>query len=190
MFFVCPSSSPFRLYIEKHSVPQEKRITLAEYLQQLKRHRNFLWFVCMNLVQVGAQRLPEHLRGAGWITGAGCQHPSGVQKHKAWFVVGRIHSGVQFAGSAVSAISSSFPEPHVTALTVQLDPPPSWFLPFLFFVPFNYYEMAAACPTSLSLVCCRHSSASPGVHRVPSGRLLMPESLCLSLAAFFLLLSS
>ncbi|KAM9188790.1 transmembrane protein 180 isoform 2-T2 [Mergus octosetaceus] len=41
-----------QLYIEKLSVPQEKRITLAEYLQQLKRHRNFLWFVCMNLVQV------------------------------------------------------------------------------------------------------------------------------------------
>ncbi|KGL74348.1 Transmembrane protein 180, partial [Tinamus guttatus] len=40
------------LYIEKHSVPQEQRITLAEYLQQLSRHRNFLWFVCMNLVQV------------------------------------------------------------------------------------------------------------------------------------------
>uniref|UniRef100_A0A8U7ML06 Major facilitator superfamily domain containing 13A n=1 Tax=Corvus moneduloides TaxID=1196302 RepID=A0A8U7ML06_CORMO len=40
------------LYIEKHSVPQEKRITLAEYLQQLSRHRNFLWFVCMNLIQV------------------------------------------------------------------------------------------------------------------------------------------
>lgn len=48
------SFSPFRLYIEKLSVPQEKRITLAEYLQQLSRHRNFLWFVCMNLVQVGA----------------------------------------------------------------------------------------------------------------------------------------
>lgn len=47
------SSSLFRLYIEKHSVPQEKRITLAEYLQQLSRHHNFLWFVCMNLVQVG-----------------------------------------------------------------------------------------------------------------------------------------
>ncbi|XP_030309547.1 transmembrane protein 180 isoform X3 [Calypte anna] len=40
------------LYIEKLSTPQEKRITLAEYLQQLSRHRNFLWFVCMNLVQV------------------------------------------------------------------------------------------------------------------------------------------
>jgi len=46
-------SSAFRLYIEKLSVPQEKRITLAEYLQQLSRHRNFLWFVCMNLIQVG-----------------------------------------------------------------------------------------------------------------------------------------
>ncbi|XP_061857311.1 transmembrane protein 180 isoform X1 [Colius striatus] len=40
------------LYIEKLSVPQEKRITLAEYLQQLCRHHNFLWFVCMNLIQV------------------------------------------------------------------------------------------------------------------------------------------
>lgn len=49
-----PSFS-FRLYIEKLSVPQEKRITLAEYLQQLSRHRNFLWFVCMNLVQVGTE---------------------------------------------------------------------------------------------------------------------------------------
>lgn len=50
----CCFPSPFRLYIEKLSTPQEKRITLAEYLQQLSRHRNFLWFVCMNLVQVGA----------------------------------------------------------------------------------------------------------------------------------------
>ncbi|NXI41875.1 MF13A protein, partial [Galbula dea] len=40
------------LYIEKLSMPQERRITLAEYLQQLSRHRNFLWFACMNLVQV------------------------------------------------------------------------------------------------------------------------------------------
>uniref|UniRef100_A0A803Y2H9 Major facilitator superfamily domain containing 13A n=1 Tax=Meleagris gallopavo TaxID=9103 RepID=A0A803Y2H9_MELGA len=40
------------LYVEKPSVPQEKKITLAEYLQQLSRHRNFLWFVCMNLIQV------------------------------------------------------------------------------------------------------------------------------------------
>lgn len=99
----------------------------------------------MNLVQVGAQRLPEHLRGAGWITGAGCQHPSGVQKHQAWFVVGRIHSGVQFAGSAVSAISS-FPEPHVTALTVQLDPPPSWLLPFLFLIPLQLLQNGSSVP--------------------------------------------
>lgn len=49
-----PSFS-LRLYIEKLSVPQEKRITLAEYLQQLSRHRNFLWFVCVNLVQVGTE---------------------------------------------------------------------------------------------------------------------------------------
>lgn len=49
-----PSIS-FRLYIEKFSIPQEKRITLAEYLQQLSRHRNFLWFVCMNLIQVGTE---------------------------------------------------------------------------------------------------------------------------------------
>ncbi|KAM4668588.1 transmembrane protein 180 isoform 2-T5 [Amazona ochrocephala] len=39
------------LYIENLSVPPEKRITLAEYLQQLSRHRNFLWFVGMNLIQ-------------------------------------------------------------------------------------------------------------------------------------------
>lgn len=50
----CFFSSPSRLYIEKPSVPLEKRITLAEYLQQLSRHRNFLWFVGMNLIQVGA----------------------------------------------------------------------------------------------------------------------------------------
>ncbi|XP_068954942.1 transmembrane protein 180 isoform X2 [Petaurus breviceps papuanus] len=31
---------------------EEKRVTLGEYLQQLARHRNFLWFVGMNLVQV------------------------------------------------------------------------------------------------------------------------------------------
>ncbi|XP_060097753.1 transmembrane protein 180 [Heteronotia binoei] len=40
------------LYIDKPSVQQEKRITLAEYLKQLSRHRNFLWFVSMNLIQV------------------------------------------------------------------------------------------------------------------------------------------
>ncbi|XP_039337213.1 transmembrane protein 180 isoform X1 [Mauremys reevesii] len=40
------------LYIEQPSAPLEKRITLGEYLKQLSRHHNFLWFVCMNLVQV------------------------------------------------------------------------------------------------------------------------------------------
>ncbi|KAM5142183.1 transmembrane protein 180 isoform 1-T5 [Mantella aurantiaca] len=40
------------LYVEESSVSPEKKITLLEYLRQLSRHRNFLWFVCMNLVQV------------------------------------------------------------------------------------------------------------------------------------------
>ncbi|XP_040217824.1 transmembrane protein 180 [Rana temporaria] len=40
------------LYVEESSVSPEKNITLLEYLRQLSRQRNFLWFVCMNLVQV------------------------------------------------------------------------------------------------------------------------------------------
>ncbi|KAM4034137.1 transmembrane protein 180 isoform 1-T3 [Anomaloglossus baeobatrachus] len=40
------------LYIDESSESTEKKITLLEYLKQLSRHRNFLWFVCMNLVQV------------------------------------------------------------------------------------------------------------------------------------------
>ncbi|XP_072280587.1 transmembrane protein 180 [Pyxicephalus adspersus] len=40
------------LLVEESSVSPEKNITLFEYLKQLSRHRNFLWFVCMNLVQV------------------------------------------------------------------------------------------------------------------------------------------
>ncbi|XP_066457024.1 transmembrane protein 180 [Eleutherodactylus coqui] len=40
------------LYVGDPSDPPEKKITLFEYLKQLSRHRNFLWFVCMNLVQV------------------------------------------------------------------------------------------------------------------------------------------
>ncbi|XP_069836298.1 transmembrane protein 180 [Dendropsophus ebraccatus] len=39
------------LYVDQSDSP-EKKITLLEYLKQLSRHRNFLWFVCMNLVQV------------------------------------------------------------------------------------------------------------------------------------------
>lgn len=57
----------FRLYIEKLSVPQEKRITLAEYLQQLSRHRNFLWFVCMNLIQVGTEVTRCVLEDERWL---------------------------------------------------------------------------------------------------------------------------
>ncbi|KAG5262743.1 hypothetical protein AALO_G00278380 [Alosa alosa] len=33
-------------------VPQERPVTLGEYLRQLSRHRNFMWFTSMNLVQV------------------------------------------------------------------------------------------------------------------------------------------
>ncbi|KAM9461982.1 transmembrane protein 180 isoform 1-T2 [Clarias gariepinus] len=33
-------------------VQTEKAITLGEYLKQLSRHKNFMWFVSMNLVQV------------------------------------------------------------------------------------------------------------------------------------------
>ncbi|KAG8551577.1 hypothetical protein GDO81_004170 [Engystomops pustulosus] len=40
------------LHVDEQPDSQEKQITLLEYLKQLSRHRNFLWFVCMNLVQV------------------------------------------------------------------------------------------------------------------------------------------
>ncbi|XP_075697176.1 transmembrane protein 180 [Rhinoderma darwinii] len=40
------------LYVDKPSDSNEKTITLLDYIKQLSRHRNFLWFVCMNLVQV------------------------------------------------------------------------------------------------------------------------------------------
>ncbi|XP_069467773.1 transmembrane protein 180 isoform X2 [Ambystoma mexicanum] len=40
------------LYVDETSIAQEQRITLAEYLKQLSRQRNFVWFVCMNLLQV------------------------------------------------------------------------------------------------------------------------------------------
>lgn len=73
-----PSFS-FRLYIEKLSVPQEKRITLAEYLQQLSRHRNFLWFVCMNLVQVGTEVTRCNSEDEHWLFEMGdsavCEFP-------------------------------------------------------------------------------------------------------------------
>ncbi|XP_067858184.1 transmembrane protein 180 [Heptranchias perlo] len=40
------------LYISQAPLAQEQTLTLAEYLKQLSRHRNFAWFVSMNLVQV------------------------------------------------------------------------------------------------------------------------------------------
>ncbi|XP_028651574.1 transmembrane protein 180 [Erpetoichthys calabaricus] len=40
------------LHIDQPALGQEKSLTLGEYLKQLSRHRNFLWFVCMNLLQV------------------------------------------------------------------------------------------------------------------------------------------
>ncbi|XP_063291223.1 transmembrane protein 180 [Pelobates fuscus] len=40
------------LYVDEPSAVPEKRVTLVEYLKQLSKHRNFLWFVSMNLVQV------------------------------------------------------------------------------------------------------------------------------------------
>lgn len=30
----------------------EKPVTVGQYLRQLSKHRNFMWFVSMNLVQV------------------------------------------------------------------------------------------------------------------------------------------
>lgn len=52
--------------------------------------------------------------------------------------------------------------------TVQMDPPPSWLLPFLFFILFSdYYQMPAACPAFLSFVCCNHSSCLPRDPSVP-----------------------
>ncbi|KAM9327307.1 transmembrane protein 180 [Gastrophryne carolinensis] len=40
------------LYVEPPSASPERQTTLLEYLRQLSRHRNFLCFVCMNLLQV------------------------------------------------------------------------------------------------------------------------------------------
>ncbi|KAG8435351.1 hypothetical protein GDO86_013347 [Hymenochirus boettgeri] len=40
------------LYVDEPSASPEKRVTLAVYLKQLSKQRNFLWFVCMNLLQV------------------------------------------------------------------------------------------------------------------------------------------
>ncbi|XP_042192873.1 transmembrane protein 180 [Callorhinchus milii] len=40
------------LYVNQASNSQEEKLTFGEYLKQLSRHRNFVWFVSMNLVQV------------------------------------------------------------------------------------------------------------------------------------------
>ncbi|XP_078269507.1 transmembrane protein 180 [Rhinoraja longicauda] len=40
------------LYISQTPVAQEQTLTFSEYLKQLSRHQNFVWFVSMNLVQV------------------------------------------------------------------------------------------------------------------------------------------
>lgn len=45
-------------------------ITLGQYLQQLARHRNFLWFVGMDLVQVWEQA-PTRWVGHAPLEGTG-----------------------------------------------------------------------------------------------------------------------
>ncbi|XP_029106131.1 transmembrane protein 180 [Scleropages formosus] len=40
------------LCVGKAPLAQDQNVTLGQYLRQLSRHRNFLWFVSMNLVQV------------------------------------------------------------------------------------------------------------------------------------------
>lgn len=36
--------------------PEKAAVTIGQYLRQLSRHRNFLWFVSMNLIQVKCQK--------------------------------------------------------------------------------------------------------------------------------------
>lgn len=36
--------------------PEKAAVTIGQYLRQLSRHRNFLWFVSMNLIQVKYQK--------------------------------------------------------------------------------------------------------------------------------------
>ncbi|XP_066549248.1 transmembrane protein 180 [Amia ocellicauda] len=40
------------LCVGQTPLAQDKTVTLGEYLKQLSKHRNFMWFVTMNLVQV------------------------------------------------------------------------------------------------------------------------------------------
>lgn len=44
---VCP-----RLSVDQASPTHPKAVTIRQYLRQLSRHRNFIWFVSMNLIQV------------------------------------------------------------------------------------------------------------------------------------------
>ncbi|XP_047558747.1 transmembrane protein 180 isoform X4 [Lutra lutra] len=44
-------------------------VTLGQYLQQLARHRNFLWFVGMDLVQSASGLLPAPLQPSSLLTG-------------------------------------------------------------------------------------------------------------------------
>lgn len=73
--------------------------------------------------------------------------------------------------SAQSPSPFCFPEAHITVLAVQLDPPPSWLFPFLFFMLVSdYYQMPAACPALCAAVT---APISLGIPQFPSGRLLM-----------------
>lgn len=62
---------------------------------------------------------------------------------------GLAHRGDEFRSAVCwrGCQHSLLPEAHITVLTVQLDPSPSWLLPFLFFILFSdCYQMPAACP--------------------------------------------
>lgn len=57
-FLFISTTSPFLLLRLRlsvvHALPAhpEKPVTIGQYLKQLSRHKNFMWFVSMNLVQV------------------------------------------------------------------------------------------------------------------------------------------
>lgn len=57
-----PLSSP-RLSVGP--APDKAAITIGQYLRQLSRHRNFLWFVSMNLIQVKHGRTSLMMLGDG-----------------------------------------------------------------------------------------------------------------------------
>jgi len=47
-----PISPHHRLSVGQATPPQEQPVTMGQYLRQLSKHRNFMWFASMNLVQV------------------------------------------------------------------------------------------------------------------------------------------